>query len=124
MADMTTGGPGLGPIGQVTEGMDVVDAAGEPVGTVDDVVLGDPGAVTSEGQGTGRTGGLVGAVVDAIVGPSDLPEQERERLARLGYVKIDARGLFAGSRYAAADEVAAVEGGTVRLTIAGDRLVG
>ncbi|QGQ18811.1 hypothetical protein GC089_05550 [Cellulomonas sp. JZ18] len=123
MTDAATAG-GAGPIGQVTEGMDVVDAAGERVGTVASVAMGDPGAATGAGQDTGGTGGIVGAVVDAIVGPSDLPEQERERLLRVGYVRIDARGLFTGSRYAAADEIASVEGGTVHLGVPADRLVG
>lgn len=57
-------------------------------------------------------------------GGDGLPQTERERLLRLGYLRIDAAGIFAGDRYAAADEVAGVDGDVVRLGVGKDRLVG
>ncbi|MBM7786516.1 DUF2171 domain-containing protein [Tenggerimyces flavus] len=39
-----------GPIGRVYDGMAVMDAAHESVGTVDQVKMGDPGAATEQGQ--------------------------------------------------------------------------
>lgn len=115
-----------GPIAGVREGMTVLDAAGEDVGTVAEVSLGDPAAATADGQratGSGGVGGLVGAVVDAVGRDSDLPEGERDRLLRLGYVRVRG-GPLGGSRYAAGDEVAAVEGDVVRLSVPQERLVG
>lgn len=124
MVQPTGAGSGAGAISAVREGMRVVDAQGEDVGTVAEVRMSDPGSVTAQGQGGGGDGGLVGAVVDAVAGGDGLPQQEQERLARLGYVRIDARGIFAGDRYAAGDEVAGVTGESVQLSVPKDRLVG
>ncbi|WP_298456777.1 hypothetical protein [uncultured Cellulomonas sp.] len=112
------------PIRDVREGMRVVDSAGDEVGTVSQVRMSDPGSATTEGQGMGRSSGLVGAVADAFVGGGGLPEQEQERLVRLGFVRIDAGGVFSGDRYAASDEIAAVTQDAVQLSVARDRLVG
>lgn len=114
-----------GPIAQVREGMRVVDSTGEVVGSVRGVRMGDPGAVTAAGQGTGDTdgtGGIVGAAIHAIAG-DELPDGARERLERVGYVRVDARGLFSGDRYVAADEIADVTD-EVRLTVPKDTLLG
>lgn len=115
---------GQGPIARVREGMQVVDSAGDEIGTVEEVRMGDAGAVTTEGQGSGGGAGIAGAIATAIGGGEALPDSERERLLRLGFVRIDASGLFAGDRYAAADQVADVEGDVVRLSVGKDRLVG
>lgn len=120
MTDMASSGP----ISEVREGMAVLDASGDEVGTVAEVRLGDPGATTSAGQGTGRDDTFVGAIAETFAGSTHLSEQAQERLARLGYLRIDAKGLFAGDRYAAADEVAHVAGDTVHLSLPADRLLG
>ena len=111
-----------GPIGAVREGMRVVDVEGEDVGTVKEVRMSDPGAVTAGpvDSDTGTFGGLA----DVVTGGPSLSEHDQERLARLGYVRIDARGLLTGDKYAAADEIAGVTGDEVRLTVAAGRLVG
>lgn len=109
-------------LAMVHEGMEVVDRDGNRVGTVREARAGDPGAVTSDGQQ--EEGGIFGALAGAIMGGDAMHEQARERLARTGYVRIDAAGLFQGDRFAAGDEVALVEGDTVRLTVAADQLVG
>lgn len=121
----TTGATGgEGAISAVREGMRVVDAEGEDVGTVAEVRMSDPGSVTAQGQGGSGERGLVGAVVDVVTGADELPQHEQERLARLGFVRIDARGLFAGDRYAAGDQIAGVTGESVQLTVSGSMLVG
>lgn len=84
------------------------------------------GAVTAEGQDLDNpvmTGGAVGNVVD-VFRDHPLPKSERERLSRLGFVQIDARGIFAGDRYAASDEIADVTGDVVRLTVPKNALMG
>lgn len=113
-----------GPISHVHEGMRVVDSTGAEIGTVDDVRLGDAAAVTSEGQRTPEPGGFGGAVTRIVAAAHELPDGAGERLTREGYLRVDAKGLFSGHRYAAADEVAGVDGDTVTLTVPRDQLVG
>lgn len=136
---MGTGGESA--LDLVRNGMHVIDADGEDIGTVKDVVLGDPEAVTTAGQeddGTGTVagvgaigaGGTVGAVGPVGVlgeyasGASELPEVERSRLLRAGYVQVDLKGLFSGKKYAAGDEVAGVDNDVVTLSVPASRLVG
>jgi hypothetical protein len=134
-----------GPITLVREGMTVVDASGEELGTVDQVQMGDPTAVTTQGQDAGDDGGVFAAPVGAtggsgsglgagggglaaplaasgVGGDLDLPEAFGADLRRVGFVKIDGKGLFDRDRYAAADEIADVSGQTVRLGVVKDAL--
>lgn len=109
----------------VRQGMRVVDAAGEEVGTVEDLKMGDSEAQTAQGQVTGGDGGLVGDVASAFDGGEPgVPPELAERMLRLGYIKIDTKGLFAGDLYAAADRIDQVTQDTVRLNVDRDQLVG
>ena len=96
-----------GPLAQVREGMDVVDAAGEKVGTVRQVYFG--GEDLSE------------AAVAGDSALNDVPEGLRSSLAASGFVEI-ATGLLQANRYATGAQVAAVEGGAVRLAVGKDEL--
>jgi hypothetical protein len=97
-------GSRIGPITQVLEGMPVVDAAGEQIGKVEFVKLGDPEAVTAQGEDTaGSEPHVVGEL--------------RERLLRVGFIKIDRKGLLRADAYAAADEIDRVQDGTVHLLV-------
>ena len=100
-------------INLVREGMTVVDAAGEKLGSVDHVKMGDPGAAT---VGADRPApGLVDVFLGG--GEPDVPEPFRSRLLRLGYVKIDGTGWIDTDRYVTADLIGGVSGDTVRLTV-------
>lgn len=112
-----SGIPDPGPISAVREGMRVVDARGEEVGTVDAVRMGDPEAVTDAGESP-RDPGLVSGGEDAGVS-----QQAQHQLERVGYVRIDRSGLLSGSAYAAADEIARVDGDQVHLTKDQDALI-
>jgi len=83
----------MDPIESVREGMDVFDASGNRVGRVVSVKMGDPDAVTAQGQQPGRDGGILGAIASGLDGSPDLPAERKERLLRLGYVEIDTPGL-------------------------------
>ena len=111
---------------QIHEGMKVVDAGGEDVGKVKDLAMGDPEAVTTEGQEMRPTdGGIVGDVARAVTdreGEPDVPEPFRSQLIRAGYIKVDAKGWFSKDRYVPAEFVAAVEGDVVRLSVTRDNL--
>ncbi|MCW2131491.1 PRC-barrel domain-containing protein [Arthrobacter sp. VKM Ac-2550] len=101
-------------LSDVREGMDVFDASGEKVGTVKSVKFGDPQATTAEGQTFEREPNIVQAVATALSGQTDLPEERRERLLRLGYVEVDGKG-FGNNFFEGSDAVKRVSGNTVYL---------
>ncbi|QOR70103.1 PRC-barrel domain-containing protein [Ruania alkalisoli] len=111
------------PIAEVREGMTVFDSSGEKVGTVRDVQMGDPQAVTAQGQGGGGENGNVVTYLAEAFRPGSLDDTVRERLARLGFVRIDSSGLFHRDRYTTSDEIAAVEDDAVHLSVPGDQLI-
>jgi hypothetical protein len=103
-------GDRIGPIAQVREGMTVRDDNDRSVGTVTLVKLGDPEAETSQGQ-------------DTVGGEPHVAGELRERLLRVGFIKIDRKGLLRADAYAAADDIARVQDSVVYLSIDDDRLL-
>lgn len=110
-------------IDDVQPGMRVVGVDGQEVGTVDDVKMGDPEAATAEGEEP-LTGGSLLDTVSLTGTEPDVPEEMRDRMLRLGFLKIDGKGLFTGDRFVAADRIDRVEGDTVRLSVSKDQVVG
>jgi hypothetical protein len=100
----------IGPIEQVWEGMRVVDADGKEIGKVKFVKLGDPDAITTQGQDLGGH--------EPDVGPPFAA-----RLLRLGFIRVGRKGLFSGDVYADATEIERVEGSTVHLAVPEDALL-
>jgi hypothetical protein len=98
-------GSAIGPISQVVEGMRVFDAAGKEIGYVEFVKLGDPEAITTLGQ-------------EADNGEPRVAGELRERLLRLGFIKVDRKGFLTSDAYAAADEIDHLQDGAVHLTVA------
>lgn len=93
-------------------------------------LLAAPGGVGTGGTGTaGSAGGAGGAAAIFALGQTgdggepNVDEPAWSRLSRVGFIKIDAKGWFASDRYAAADEVARVEGETVYLSVSKDQLI-
>jgi hypothetical protein len=108
---------------QVHQGMNVVDAAGDDLGKVDYVKMGDPKAVTVDSIPPGE-GGLMEDVAEAF-GAEDEPKVGptiRARLLRFGYFKIDGKGWIDTDRYVPSDKIADVSGDTVRLSVTKDGL--
>jgi hypothetical protein len=95
----------IGPIEKVLEGMPVRDSQGNEIGKVELVKMGDPGAVTTVGQ-------------DVDQKPA-LPPAFADRLVRIGYLKVDRKGLFARDVYVAATEIDHVEEDAVK----GDKVI-
>ena len=81
------------PIESVREGMDVFDFTGVRIGTVATVKMGDPEAVTAQGQQPEQRAGLIGALMSTLDGAPDVPEERRNRLLRLGYLEINGPGI-------------------------------
>lgn len=114
---------------QVRQGMRVCDPDGREIGTVEHVHLSDEDPATPEAEtvavsrdpGDRRFG--ADAWLAAAFGADDLPVEVRQRLLRHGFLRMDAKGLFAGDRYVMPEQVAAVEGERVVLKVGRDRLV-
>ena len=90
------------PLAQVNVGMQVVDAAGEQVGTVTEVQMPDTGP------------------------EPEVESADAARLRRSGYVRVKGSGLFHHDVYVEGSqvaEVADVEDGVVTLSVARDALV-
>jgi len=102
-----------GPISNVMIGDRVVDSTGKEVGSVKFVKMGDPNAVTDEGQENPDPGilGFGGDSYDL----GNLPEQARHQLLRVGFIHIDVS--WADDRFAGAGQIARVEDNTVYLSV-------
>ena len=114
---------GQGPIEQVHEGMDVIDASGDKIGTVEMIKMGDHQAATVDSDvPTENWPGPGYRRFFAWNTEPDLPPAIATRLMRTGFIKIDAKGLFAKDRYVSADRISSVSNDTVRLTVNKDDL--
>lgn len=106
---------------RIREGMRVVGADGDEIGTVQTLKMGNPSAASSRGQDTDDGDGVFGDLVEGLVGDGlDLPEDQRERLLRLGYIVVDRSGLFTGHLHVASDDIVEVSDDSVRLSFTPD----
>ena len=101
-------------LAQIKEGMPVLDADGEPVGTVEFVKmadLNDPDDTPRRGGDRGFIDQLIGRdeddtdLLDALIGDGDVTE----RMRRSGFVKVDTGGLFADDTYVVPRQIASVD---------------
>lgn len=107
-----------GPIEYVHEGMDVVDASGDKIGTVSMVKMGDPQSPTiGAGPDTHQSIAQGSPQVFDWNAEPDVPPQLAAHLLRVGFIKVDTKGLFAKDRYVPADLIAGVSGNTVGLNV-------
>ncbi|QPC84130.1 hypothetical protein G4Y79_07085 [Phototrophicus methaneseepsis] len=115
---------------QITEGMTVIDVNGNRVGNVEFIKFGDedlqdPGVEVNEpSTAPDETPNFFDDIARAIVGGPDIPQEVRQNLLRLGYMKIGNTGLFKGNRYATLDAVDHVHDDHVHLSIDSDALIG
>jgi hypothetical protein len=64
-----------------------------------------------------------GHAVESVSGPEpDVPPALAARLVRLGYLEVDGDGLTDRHRYVAADEIAEVTDGMMRLSVPRNRM--
>lgn len=109
------------PITAVRRGMSVVDLAGEPVGTVEMVEAGDPEAATSQDQ---VGGGLVAEAKRTFrSGEPRVPAELASQLVRIGYVKVNGRGILGRDVYVAAAQVKDVVDDVVHLGVSQTELL-
>ena len=110
-------------IGSINDGMAVLDADGQKVGTVEYVGMGDPSADTTRGNMPQM--GIFEAFADSVSDRQpepDVPAPLRDQLLRYGFVKVDGPGLFHTNRYVRSDHIASVTDNTVTLTVRKDDL--
>ena len=109
---------------RIKEGMDVVDASGEHVGKVTDLRVGDPDA-TDAGGGEARNAAEGLAMAFGGHREPNVPQPLVGRMIGQGYIKIDAKRHFRKDHhhYATAEQIAAVDGTTVRLAVSGGDLI-
>jgi hypothetical protein len=91
--------------------MDVVDLLGKKVGSVREIKIGDPDALTAQGQVIG----LDEPYLDAT--RPRLPDPLAERLLRVGYIKMTSRGVLRRPLYASAEQTYRVDNGAVHLSV-------
>jgi hypothetical protein len=112
----------------IEEGMKVFDRERHEIGKVEYVQFGDDNPATPEVEAAApntlddRRSTLVDAIADAF-GDDDLPEEIREKLLMQGFVRIDAKGLFAADRYVTPEQIASVSGDGLMLNVSKDELV-
>ena len=120
-----------GPLLQVREGMTVYDRAEQRVGTVKEVYLGDGSeqardagmAPATAGHKPDRTASILEGLSEALNQRDNLPDTARDHLLGVGYITIDAVGIFTGTRYATAEQVATVADDRVMLNIGDNELI-
>jgi hypothetical protein len=112
----------------IEEGMKVFDRERHEIGKVEYVQFGDDNPATPEVEAAApntlddRRSTLVDAIADAF-GDDDLPEEIREKLLMQGFVRIDAKGLFAADRYVTPEQIASVSGDGLMLNVSKDELL-
>jgi hypothetical protein len=105
--------------------MEVEDAAGERIGKVTDIRMGDPYATDVEAQEVATLPGEGFAMAMGAHREPNVASWLVGRLLRTGYIKIDDKRHFRRDHhyYATADEIVSVEANTVRLGKVCDELV-
>ncbi len=130
-------------LARIHDGMKVYDRDGKEIGKVDEVYLGEESAwATEHGEGpaTARNQGppMQGVAlarnpnessppfagdIFAHLQSEDIPNVLRNRLTREGYIRMEAKGLFASDRYILPDQIANVSDDRVNLKTTRDELV-
>jgi len=101
---------------QVKDGMDVIDSAGEHIGKVTGIRVGDPNAIDVESYDPGIPGEGFALAMGAHREPN-VPRSLVPRLLREGYIKIDDKRRFRRDHhyYALADQIESVDDQSVHL---------
>lgn len=108
----------LNTIDQVREGMSVVDMTGERIGTVSAVSIGDPQAVTDEGQHFDESSFDMLNELRSILGGDAIPDEQAHHLLRAGFVRV--HRLLHHDLFVTPVELDRVDGDTLHLSIAAD----
>ena len=111
---------------QVYEGMPVHDQAGDKIGTVEYVYLGEVSEAPEDfGQReqTSTEGSLIEEFAKAILLTERVPDVWRERLLSYGFIRINSSGFFTADRYAMPSQIATVADHRVMLCVNRNELI-
>ena len=103
-------------------GMRVFDNARNEIGKVDDFRFSenedDPEIEPSDIDASDRKmdGGLMADIAEAFAS-DEIPQVLQDRLLREGYVRLDAKGLFAADRYILPDQIDSATGDELTLNV-------
>ncbi len=120
------------PLELVHEGMKVFDREGKEIGKVDMIRMsgvsnaaGDRGLgpMTTASSDRGLPSDTLVTDVASAFANDHLPEELRERLMHNGFMRVDAKGLFASDRYVLPEQIARVSGDGVHLKVSRDELI-
>jgi hypothetical protein len=111
------------PISYVRVGMTVRDASGHDLGTVEQVEIGDPDAVTTQGNAPVHHDIVTDVVTAALGGEAEVPEPKRSQLLRYGFIRIDGQGLTDTDRFVRSDHIKEVSGNVVTLSVTREQLL-
>jgi len=113
----------------IEEGMKVFDRERHEIGRVEYVRFGDDDPTTPQVEAaapntldTGRDT-LLDSLAEAFGANDDLPEEIRQKLLQQGFVRIDAKGIFAADRYVTPGQIASVSADGLTLNVSKDELV-
>jgi hypothetical protein len=115
---------------QIREGMDVYTSDDNHIGKVEGIFFGSVSEQEAElglGANTPDNPDMRESSwfdeLAKVFDPDDIPQELRERYQRLGFIRIDADGLFSSDRYATPDQIASVGSDRVILKTDKDRLL-
>lgn len=111
--------------------MPVYDVTNQEIGSVRRIYLG-AATETQRELGTGPAtvapadqlpGDSVVETLAEVFDPTDVPQELVEKLRHAGYIRLDSHGLFAADRYILPEQIRAVTGGVVHLSVGYDQLI-
>jgi hypothetical protein len=116
---------------QVYEGMTVYDQAGDKIGTVEYVYLGEVAEASEDfcqAEQTSSTltsteGSLIEEFAKAILLTERVSDIWRERLLSYGFIRINSTGFFTADRYAMPSQIATVADHRVMLCVNRNELI-
>lgn len=114
---------------QIQVGMKVFDSERHEIGKVDGLKFPEnavaPGvepATLDAADDDRRDDTILDAVAEAF-GREEIPEPLRSQLLRDGYVRLDAKGLFAHDRYILPEQIARLDAEGIQLNVTRDALI-
>lgn len=106
---------------EIREKMDVYDSTDNNIGHVGFVYVGEQHAEAGEDESPNLDGDSATHIDEENL-PSNASDNERHRLVREGYIRIE-NAIFSGASYADATQIDRIEDGSVYLNITQDKVI-
>lgn len=112
----------------IDPGMNVYDLEGDKIGTVDEVYFGEEDVDTPEIEAVhveadrNQMNDFMDAIRSALTTDNEIPAEFRDRMQRIGFIRIDT-GLLSSDRLALANQISQVTTDGVQLAVKRDDLI-